>query len=350
MVRFVALSALLSFTTFGHATQTKPKPGAKPPVKPAAKPSAPPVRPVQGTAQLPGDNGKLGTTYTLGRLGADAVNFTLNSAEFVLGPVTIGGNVFAAAADQKLLVLKYTLHNPSQIPMTAGWDTVSMTAVDSVDTNHSWAQVASRTGTTDRLDFELKPAQKVEATTVIVVPAKGVIPKLICQRLDATPVLRFDLRNAVKPLPDPWRDPADSSGATVLKSIDGKVGTAVTTGKWTVTVDKFERNQKPPEGVELEEGSSIQWVHATLTNATTEEQTLNWAALYANWEDNEAVGVEYNQTMLRATRDGSVDVALPPGKSLSVRYFVVVPKGSTMKTLILSEPDAQRKVNVEIPA
>ncbi len=325
------------------------KPPAKPTSKPSAKPAPakPPV--VQGTAQLPGDNGKLGTTYTLGKIGADAVNFTLLRAEYVLGPVTIGETVHVAKDGEKLLVLRYTLHNPAQGPLHAGWETVSMTAVDAQDRNHRWAEVASRAGTTERLDFDLKPAQKVEAVTVIVVPAAGPIPKLICQRTEGTPVLRYDLRGVVAAVPDPWKDAADSTGATVATKIKGAVGTNYATGSWAIAVDKFERATMPPADVELEDGESVLFAQVTFTNPTTEERTLGWSSAHANWDDNEGVEIAYNETLLRATRDERVDTAVKPGQSMKARYFVKVPKGASIKALRLREPESGRTVVFEIP-
>ncbi len=343
MVRVLVLSLILCVGSVAAFAQGKPKPAPKPTPKAAPKPAVPP-RPVAGTTQLPGDNGKLGTTYTLGPIPADAVNFTLLKAEFAVGPVTIGEQVITAKKDQKLLVLHYTLHNPSQNPLHAGWETVSMTAVDAQDTNHPWAEVASRTGTTERLDFDLKPAQKVEATTVIVVPAKGVVPKLICQRNDAKPVLRYDMRSIVAPLPELWRDPADSAGATVRTSTPGTIGTGYTTGLWNFTITKVERGATPPEGIELEDGESIQWVHATLTNVTTAEQYLSWSTIQPSWEDNEGVEIEYNENILRSSRDERVDNNIAPGKSLNVRYYTKVPKGGSISKVKFTEPEYGRTV------
>ncbi|MFM7321117.1 MAG: hypothetical protein ACKO5K_06275 [Armatimonadota bacterium] len=337
-------AALLLAVAPASAQSAKGKPSApKPPAKPAA--AKPPV--VQGTAQLPGDNGKLGTTYTLGKIGTDAVNFTLLKAEYVLGPVTIGETVHVAKEGEKLLLLRYTLHNPAQGPLHAGWETVSMTAVDAQDRNHRWAEVASRAGTTERLDFDLKPAQKVEAVTVIVVPASGPIPKLICQHTEGTPVLRYDLRG-VAAVPDPWKDSADASGATLATKIKGAVGTTYATGSWSVAVDKFEKATTPPADVELEDGESVLFAHVTFTNPTTEERTLGWPAVHAIWDDNEGVEIAYNETLLRATRDERVDTAVKPGQSMKARFFVKVPKGAQIKALRLREPEAGRTVVFEI--
>src|SRR3954470_2382991 len=81
---------------------------AQPVKKAALKPS--PERGVRGATPLAGDIGRLGVTYTL----PDCPwNFTLKSAEFTVNRVIIGNNIYAPQADQKLLVLRYTVQNSS---------------------------------------------------------------------------------------------------------------------------------------------------------------------------------------------------------------------------------------------
>ena len=67
-----------------HA-QAKKKPAAKKPAakKPAPKKAGGPV--VLGTTQLPGEFGKLGTTYTIGK--RNPINFTLKSADYSVIPI-----------------------------------------------------------------------------------------------------------------------------------------------------------------------------------------------------------------------------------------------------------------------
>ena len=78
--------------------------------KPAPKPAAPPA--VKGTAQLPGDNGKLNQAYTMGK--EDQLNFTLTGAEYTLGRLVVGDTIYAPTRDQKLLAAKLHRAEPQQ--------------------------------------------------------------------------------------------------------------------------------------------------------------------------------------------------------------------------------------------
>ena len=168
MTLAVALAALVVAPSAPAATKKVPakKPAAKATVKkPAGKPAARPSGPiVLGTTQLPGDFGKFGTTYTIGK--RDPINFTLNRAEYRSDRFIIGSSIWGTKAEEKVLVLHYTLHNPSPREQGIGWSTLRFTAVDSQDTNHEYIQNTVRTGTSkESLNMRLKPAQKVDVTT-----------------------------------------------------------------------------------------------------------------------------------------------------------------------------------------
>jgi hypothetical protein len=137
--------------------------------------------------------------------------------------VNIDTSVYAPSAEEKLLVLRYTIHNPNKTERRYYWSTVGFTAVDAMNQNREFVQNAGSRETGEALNVNLKPAQKVEAYTVIKVPAKGVVPKLIVKP-ESGGVIRYDLRGVAKPLTAPFADPADKTGATALKEIPGQNG------------------------------------------------------------------------------------------------------------------------------
>src|SRR5690349_16902488 len=67
--------------------------------------------PVQGAVQMPGDNGKIGTPYMLGKKGEELV-FTLEKAEFA-SRLFHKQDAFFPDEGKRLLVLTYAIQNPS---------------------------------------------------------------------------------------------------------------------------------------------------------------------------------------------------------------------------------------------
>ncbi|GBF06069.1 hypothetical protein DAERI_070067 [Deinococcus aerius] len=207
--------------------------------RPPTSPTAPRV--VLGTTQQDGAPAKLGETFTLGK--ASPLNFTLLKAEYSVGRVVIGNTVYYPQVGEKLLVLHYTVHNPQKKDVRYSWADLKFAAVDAQDRTHEFVQAVAREGTTERLELSLKPAQKVQAMTVIRVPASGVVPKLMVQREAA--LLRYDLRGQVTPLAKGTADPADISGATPRSQVPTALKTFSSLERFDVRLDEVGFT-KPP--------------------------------------------------------------------------------------------------------
>lgn len=112
----IYIATTLAVLVGGLSTQASAQSKKPAPTRPAvattgAAQTARPKGPiVLGTTQLPGDFGQIGQTYTLGQ--REPINFTLKSAEYAVTPFVVDNNTWVPKADEKLLILHYTVHNP----------------------------------------------------------------------------------------------------------------------------------------------------------------------------------------------------------------------------------------------
>lgn len=151
------------------------------------------------SAQLAGDNGELKKVYSL--VKSNPIHFSLISAEYTTTPLTIGTTHFVPKADEKLLVLHFTVQNPQDKTNYVRYDRLRITAVDAMNVNHEAVQAWGDEENKGNVALDLKPKQKLACYTGIIVPAKGVVPKLMVmprQEGDG-PILRYDLRDKVTP-------------------------------------------------------------------------------------------------------------------------------------------------------
>ena len=74
----------------------------------------------------------------------------------------MGNNTWVPKAEEKILVLRYTIHNPNPRELDVNWASLKFTAVDKQDTNRTAIQAISRDGATEVLNINLKPAQKID--------------------------------------------------------------------------------------------------------------------------------------------------------------------------------------------
>ena len=322
----VAGLSLLTVAT-AVATAAPKKPAAKKPA--AATKAGGPI--VLGTRQLAGDFGKFGTTYTIGK---DApINFTLRSAEYAVRPFSVDGNAWVPNKDQKVLVLHFTVHNPQPQEENFYWADLRFTAVDAQDKNHEYVQAITREGTRVAVNQNLKPAQKIDLVTAILVPAQGEIPKLIVQREEGAPVIRYDLRGKVKGLPEPIADPADATGATARAEVPAKAGAFYPLGEFDLKLDAVAYTDEALLERELEAGKRYATVTVTIKNTTSEEHGYYWANFAVELIDADGEKADYTQALVKASRNEAAQGKLKPGEEGRFRFFFPVPANVEAKTL-----------------
>ncbi len=301
---------------------------------------------VQGTTQLAGGEGVIGKTYSLGKT-TNAVNFTLTSAEYSLTPVTMGTNVYAPKAKEKLLILHYTVQNPQKNDIPVNYSTFKITAVDAKDVNVVFNNYIAREGTNEIFDVALKPAQKVELYAAFAVPAAGPIPKLIVERNDGSPVLRFDLRGKAKALTAPFSDPADSSGASALGEVTAQPGTFYPGLNLGIKLEGVAFSKDKMDTKAPDEGK--RYLIATfsiknLTGPTANPVSFSYSSFKVELRDAEGERQTFNGYLIKASRDEHADGSLKPGEESRFRVYFTLPNDLAAKTLSISEGESRAYV------
>jgi hypothetical protein len=327
---------LLASTVFAAgSTKTPSKTPAKTTKTPAKMPQK---QPIKGAVQMAGDNGQIGVTYTIGDTGA--LNFTLNSAEYRASRVIMGEATIAPTIDEKLLVLNATIHNPNKDLTNLDWGTLRLTAVDPNDQNHEYENSVAKPGSNEPLNVQLKPAQEIDVFYVIRVPIKGMIPKLIVTHQNGGKVLRYDLRKAVKALPAPFADPADTSGATGINEIKAEAGTFYPLEGFDIKLVSTAYHEGKLGEYEPDEDKRYLIATVTIKNSNAIEASYDngtfTAALIA--EDDEKSD---SQNFLKPVRNEGATGNLKPGQEYTGRFFFSLPKDVKAKTLTVAENESR---------
>lgn len=288
---------------------------------------------------MAGDKGEFGQAYMLG-VKNDELVFTLKSAEYSVHRMEIGNDAPQMAVpkgDEKLLVLHFSAQNPQKSDMDYFNSAAFLiTAVDAKDVNHV-ATFHGRDGSNEGFGLQLKPAQKIDVYTAIVVPASGPVPKLIVQRGEGTPVLRYDLRGKVKPLTAPFADPSDSSGVTALSEVPAKAAVLYPYQQFDMQFDNSAFYTGSMGEVSLDEGKRFLTATITLKNARINPVeygggTIRSWVILASGEK-----VEGNEGLFRPNRGEGMQGELKRGEKVQARLLFSVPEGDAPKTLYIQE-------------
>ncbi|MHB9107431.1 MAG: DUF4352 domain-containing protein [Armatimonadota bacterium] len=301
------------------------------------------------SAQLAGDNGELNKIYSL--VKSNPIHFSLLSAEYTTTPFTIGTNYYVPKADEKLLVLHFTVQNPQDKTNFVRYDRLRITAVDAMNVNHEAVQGWGDEENKGNVALELKPKQKLACYAGIIVPAKGVVPKLMIMpwREGDGPILRYDMRDKINPLPTPFPNPADATGATALEIVPAELGKAYPYANFDMAVEKFNYiDTKIGDTIAPPAGGRFLIVTMLVKNRSPRDAHLRQDFLKPYVTDTDGAEVKY-RGMLLATRDANVAQDLKPGAELRVRLFFAVEKGSTPVKMLLNENNKTRDYEFAIP-
>lgn len=300
--------------------------------------------PKVGTVQLPGDQAAFGATYKLGL--ANPLHFSLVRAEYRAERVWFGDAWVAPTADEKLLVLHYAILNPQPVETNVDWATFNFTVVDANDENHEYAQTAALENNRSKLDQFLKPAQRVEAYTVIRVPAKGVMPKLIVEPTDGK-VLRYDLRGHVLPLPEPIADPADTTGATARADVPVGAGVVCPLAAFDAQLlraayaDNLGGEQAP-------DGTIYLVATLRLKNQLPVPTPLAADKLAMSLRTDAGHIMPWNGDLFPAAAFTPLQVTLQPGEEIDARAVFAMPDGNAARTLRLNELPNSRAYSIDV--
>ena len=293
---------------------------------------------------MAGGDGVFGETYTVTDTNQfGPVNFTLLSAEYSVGRFNLTNDTtYAPKAGEKLLILRYRLKNPNTADLYYSSRSLFQTVTSDDQTREDSGQ-SRREGQKEIIAAEIKPGQGFDdLVTYAVIPAKGALPKLILRMGRAgtsEKVIRYLLgqgKNRVKPIPVPYADPADPSGATARTEVPAKIGATYIAGDLDVRLDSAAYTDGPLGELTAEEGKRFLVATVTVTNKT-------WGKVYFSTgftttlvtSDDDQVT---DSTQWKAKRDEPWEGRqLEPEETATVRLIFSIPKNATGKTLKLSE-------------
>ncbi|GGL19667.1 hypothetical protein [Deinococcus radiotolerans] len=289
---------------------------------------------LQGTVPLAGVAAVPGKPYTIGR--SAPLNFTLLKAEFSVSRVIIGTEVVTPQADQKLLVLTFRVANPQKKDAFFNAQSLTITAVDAGNTNRPALRSVGRAGTRESASLQLKPSQALDFVTVIVVPARGPVPKLIVERETGTGVLRYDLRQVTARLTPPYADPADPSGASALSAVPALPNRKYPLERFDLTLETVAFSDEVLDGRAPRSGYRYVVATVLLNNMAPADSYLGRNTLTAEILDADGERLPA-VTVLKARSEGGPNLQVAPSADYRARYVFEVPSRSPLQAVTFQE-------------
>jgi len=296
-----------------------------------------------GTTQMAGGDAHFGQTYTLAT-NDGPLNFTLTSAEYAVGRINMEPNFSCAPqADEKLFILHFRVKNPNKTDYYFSSGPIFQT-VDANNNTGDDSGYIRRESAKDSVGASIKPGQGIDdLVTYALVPAKGPLSKIIIKygRVGTQDkVTRFLLgtgANTVKPIPAPYADPSDPSGATPLDVVPAKIGATYTAGFFDFTLDSVAYAPGPFGDTAADSGKRFVVATVTMISKTWQKSYMYPFAIggtLVTVDDEKTT----SDTMLKPKRDEIFDGDdIEPDASQTVRLLFPIPNDAKAKSLKLFE-------------
>lgn len=295
--------------------------------------------PAAGTTQLAGQQANVGTSYTVGR--ANPLNFNLTAAEYRLEPITLR-DVYSAQADQKLLVLRFAVQNPTPRDLPVGYAAFKITAVDDKDVNYEFDGYVAREGEFAEYDAALKPSQRVNLVAAWPVGANANIVKLLVERKgEDAPILRYDLRGKVKPLTSPF----SLDGIAALAEVKAQTGIYYPLQRLAAKVESFAFTSEALDGRPPAEGRRYLTITTSVRNLSANQDIpISYRNFTVVLTDADGATQENPNYTVRASGGDRFESNLRPGAEARFRFYFEVGQDQALSQFGLREGEGRNFV------
>jgi hypothetical protein len=319
----IALSIVLPFVN-AQAAKPKPKPAA------ATGPATP----------MPGSGGKIGTPYKLGNKG-DELHFTLEKAEFATR-FMIESDTVMTDPKHRMLVITFAAQNPAKVDRAFSERAFKFTVVSPDDENFVVSVPIVHPDRRTPMNIQLKPAQKVRGIAYVPIHPKGPVNKLIIQRGDKTPVLRYDLHDLVKPLSNVYA--ADKGVSTIDPGI-GVMKVPFELGPFDYTVDSVEEMPRLNDW-NPGDGQKVIVIRMLLKDVSMVQYWAT-ASFLPKLIDDDGNELRFVET-LKNSSDEHLHTNPAPGDELKFRLVFYAPANAKLQKLVLYSQLSGRSVMIPI--
>ncbi len=282
---------------------------------------------------------RFGQTYTYNDNGR-LLNLTILSAAYSPGLFNLDPREgYNANNAQKVLIIHYRIKNPNSADMYYGSGGLFQ-AIDGNGNTIRDIDGSRRESEKTGVGVQVKPGQGIDdLETAIVVPTQGAVSKLILlmgRAGTSDRVTRFPIGvapNVIAPLPAPYADPSDKSGATLLADIPAVVGKTYHAGILDMSLDAIKLDPGPIGKYTADQGKEFLVATVTVTNEFFGTWYFSDDIKPTLKTDDDKI-TSHNQ--VKATHDEDFEGrTLDPGDTATERIILQVPTDADLKTFSL---------------
>jgi len=275
------------------------------------------------------------------------LDVSVNVLNYSVGRFQVATRYYRPGRDEKFLIMHYSIKNAGTADIHVNAVSIDWQAIDSNGTSHEANWVCGER-TTQTLDQDLHTGQVVDCYTCFTIPAKSTASILTMAAHGETSDAWYDLEGdnngkpKVGPIPSPYADPADSSGATPLMVVPGVMNTVYMVGDYDIKVVSLMKTTQKISDWELQNDQEYAIVSVSMTSFAEGAYDVSGNNLLLK----DSTGQTYERSGIIDTySQGPVEIKPQPGETVKCRIVYRLPKGTNLKSFLMNE-DTGRTIDV----
>ena len=286
-----------------------------------------------GEALAPSNDAAFGSRYKMCK--EEPIEITVKSAEFTVTRVQVGEHYYFPTANEKLLVVHFTLRNPNKKERYVDWATLAFTAVDSTTTNREGEHVGIDPNK-EALGISLKSEQEIDAYTVIRIPAKADVDKLLVKCSDDEKTLGYVMNGRIKSVESFVSESEINIEAGKYYPM-GLLDYKMLDSKYTSSPIL---NEKP--------GEEKRYLVITigLRNPTRSNVDYDYSSFAVLLRMSDGKNLDWNQYLLSTASNDQLSGTLTRNQEIKARLYFEVPKGGDVAARSLRFGEGESRVYI----
>lgn len=260
-----------------------------------------------------------------------AFDVALRSMEYTVTRERVGSGSYPADAGSKLMLIEYTIHNPSASPLRLTRETLQFQVTDSAGVNRGVVDIAMGANN-ERIGGSVLPDQTMECRAIVPMPANVDASTLTMTCPEDGSIQKIDTAGKAS-LREAWVQDAsagDDARFTALSVVPSQAGVFYPMMKFDFRLDSIGYADRPKIGGAAPPKTKCLMANITIRNPSPENARYDGPTFRPALAISDGSNLQWNGYLLSVAQDVRASTELTPGQELKVRLFFDVPESEAV--------------------
>jgi hypothetical protein len=255
-----------------------------------------------------------------------AFDFALKGIDYTVTRQRVSNDAYAPDAKSKLMLIRYTIHNPSAESMNVGPSLLEFQVTDSAGANHKADDIGVGANL-QRIGGSITPDQTIDCCAIVTVPGNVDADALTITCSEDNSIQKYQVGGKAQIKELFARDGSAGAAAryTALSEVPASTGTFYPMMNLDYRLDGMAYAARPKSESDMPENARCLVATFTIRNPSPESVHCDSATFSPVLTMSDGSNMEWRGYPLSGEQDKSISGSLTPGQEARMRVFFDVP-------------------------